>query len=292
MGKIGHGSIFTLPYRAGVGVPPGMEVLDFPRLLVRARSHGVDPYAPRRPDFHVLIAVLSGTVHCSLDFAEHVLHPGDWLWVRPGQVQRYDSSLDAAEGRIVLFLPGFLDQAVAEQAGADLGTWRPASSPVDAGQSSLRRLLDLLEHEYARWDGLRAERHAQVLRHLLSALVLRLAVVHGTDAEQAAGGEAFLRFQSAVEQDLTHSHRVEDYAARLGYSVRTLTRACQAAAGVGAKGYLDNRVLLEAKRLLAHTDLPAGTIGQRLGFPAATVFTKFFRRHTGLTPTGFRAACV
>jgi AraC-like DNA-binding protein len=61
-------------------------------------------------------------------------------------------------------------------------------------------------------------------------------------------------------------------------------------AGVGAKGCIDNRVLLEAKRLLVHTDLPAGAIGQRLGFPEATVFTKFFRRHTGLTPTGFRAA--
>ncbi|RCG25885.1 AraC family transcriptional regulator [Sphaerisporangium album] len=290
MVRNGHAPIVTLPYRAAVGVPPGVEVLGFPGLLARALGHGVDPYALRRPDFHVLIALRSGTLRCSLDFADHVLRPGDWLWVRPGQVQRYDSPLNAAGGRVVLFLPGFLDQATAEQAGTDRGVWRPASVPTDVERGSLWRLLDLLEHEYALWGGRQEERHVEVLRHLLAALVLRLAVVHGTDGEPVAGGEAFLRFQSAVEQDFTRSHRVEDYATRLGYSVRTLARASQAGAGVGAKGYIDNRVLLEAKRLLVHTDLPAGAIGQRLGFPEATVFTKFFRRHTGRTPTDFRAA--
>ncbi|GLX97120.1 AraC family transcriptional regulator [Herbidospora sp. NBRC 101105] len=285
MVRTGHAPIVTLPYRAGVGVPPGVEVLDFPGLLARAHGHGVDPYSLRRPGFHVLIALRSGTLRCSLDFADHVLGPGDWLWVRPGQVQRYDSPLDA-EGRIVLFLPGFLDRATAERAGADLGVWRPASVPADAERGSLRRLLDLLEHEYTAWDG--RDGHVAVLRHLLAALVVRLADVHGADGGPVAGGEAFLRFRSAVERDFTRSHRVEDYAAGLGYSVRTLTRASRAGAGVGAKGYIDDRVLLEAKRLLVHTDLPAGVIGLRLGFPEATVFTKFFRRHTGRTPTAFR----
>ncbi|WP_030452493.1 helix-turn-helix transcriptional regulator [Herbidospora cretacea] len=288
MVRNGHAPIVTLPYRAGVGVPPGVEVLDFPGLLARARGHGVDPYSLRRPAFHMLITLTSGTLRCSLDFADHVLGPGDWLWVRPGQVQRYDSPLDAAEGRIVLFLPGFLDRATAERAGADLGVWRPAMVPADTERRSLRRLLDLLEHEYTAWDGRQGAGHVEVLRHLLAALVVRLASVHGSDGGPVAGGEPFLRFRSAVERDFTRSHRVEDYAARLGYSVRTLTRASQAGAGVGAKGYIDNRVLLEAKRLLVHTDQPAGVIGQLLGFPEATVFTKFFRRHTGRTPTAFR----
>ncbi|HTI23829.1 MAG TPA: helix-turn-helix domain-containing protein, partial [Kutzneria sp.] len=72
----------------------------------------------------------------------------------------------------------------------------------------------------------------------------------------------------------TGTHRVLDYAAQLGYSVRTLTRASQAAVGVGAKRFIDDRILLEAKRLLIHTDLTAASVGQRLGFPRATTFTK------------------
>jgi AraC-like DNA-binding protein len=71
--------------------------------------------------------------------------------------------------------------------------------------------------------------------------------------------------------------------------VRTLTRASQAAVGVGAKRFIDDRILLEAKRLLIHTDLIAASIGQRLGFPRATAFTSFFRQHTSQTPGEFRA---
>jgi AraC-like DNA-binding protein len=83
---------------------------------------------------------------------------------------------------------------------------------------------------------------------------------------------------------------VADYAARLGYSVRTLTRASQAATGHGAKRFIDERVLLEAKRLLIHTDLTAASVAQRVGFPEATAFTKFFRQHTKQTPSEFRAS--
>ncbi|OLZ74650.1 hypothetical protein AV521_03350 [Streptomyces sp. IMTB 2501] len=46
---------------------------------------------------------------------------------------------------------------------------------------------------------------------------------------------------------------------------------------------------LEARRLLCHTDLPPRADGARLGFPDATVFTRFFRRRTGETRAAFRA---
>lgn len=83
-------------------------------------------------------------------------------------------------------------------------------------------------------------------------------------------------------------HRVADYAARLGYSVRTLTRATRAATGRGAKRFIDEQILLEAKRLLFPTDVPPSTIGERLGFTYSTAFSAFFQQRTGMTPTVFR----
>ncbi|WP_425282067.1 helix-turn-helix domain-containing protein [Streptomyces albofaciens] len=65
---------------------------------------------------------------------------------------------------------------------------------------------------------------------------------------------------------------------------RTLTRATRAVTGTGAKSFLDQRILLEAKRLLAHTDLPVGSCAHRLGFRDTGNFTTFFRRQTGLAP--------
>lgn len=282
MVKNGQPGILALPYRPGVGAPPGVEVVDFAGLAVRAAGHGVDPWRRQRPEFHKLIAVRSGTLRCSLDFTDHELRAGSWLWVRPGQVHRYDSDLRRAKGRVVLFLSGFLDGATAEIAGVDRV---PASTEVD--DDSLWPVLDLLDAAYVEWGQRPAEIQVELLRHLLAVLVLRLAAAYGTDREPVEG-DAFRRFQDAVERSFARTRRVADYAAELGYSVRTLTRASQSAVGRGAKRFIDDRVLLEAKRLLAHTDLGAAAVGQRVGFPDATTFTKFFRQHARQTPSEFR----
>jgi AraC-like DNA-binding protein len=52
---------------------------------------------------------------------------------------------------------------------------------------------------------------------------------------------------------------------------------------------ITDRLVLEAKRLLAHTLLPVAVIGDQLGFAEATNFVKFFRREAGSTPGAFRA---
>ena len=72
------------------------------------------------------------------------------------------------------------------------------------------------------------------------------------------------------------------------YSSKTLSRAARAATGLNAKEYIDQRVLLEGRRLLAHTRLSAGEIAERLGFSELTNFIKFFRRNGGESPSEFR----
>ncbi|MEV5121938.1 AraC family transcriptional regulator [Streptomyces decoyicus] len=289
MDKNGPADVTEVPFRATAGAPPGAEVLGFGDLLARARGHDIDPYATKRLAFHELIAVRTGVLRCSVDFTEHELKPGSWLWVRPGQISRYRSDLTRTEGTIVLFLPGFLSPATVDAAHVDQPHWQRPLTPQGAEADAVRHVRELLESEYRQLaGGLPLEVHIEVVRHLLAVLVLRLAHVRGAQSGDEAGSAAFRSFQQAVERDFAHTHRVEEYARRLGYSVRTLTRATHAAAGCGAKRYIDDRVLLEAKRLLVHTGLTATAIGDRLGFPDATVFTKFFRQRAGETPATFR----
>ncbi|MBA6440392.1 helix-turn-helix transcriptional regulator [Streptomyces sp. GMR22] len=288
MDRNGHRDVTEVPFRPSVGAPPGAAVLDFPGLAARARSHGLDVHAPMRLAFHQLITVRSGTLRCSVDFTEHELTEGGWMWVRPGQIHQFRSALGAADGVAVLFPPGYLGAATAAVARLDRPAPRsPLVVPEGADAEAVRGVLDLLENEYRTVSG-PLEAHVEVVRHLVAVLVLRLAHLPGARSGDTAGSAAFRRFQQAVERDYTRTHRVEDYADRLGFSVRTLTRATRATVGCGAKRFIDDRVLLEAKRLLVHTDLSATAIGERLGFPDATVFTKFFRRRSGETPAGFR----
>lgn len=132
-----------------------------------------------------------------------------------------------------------------------------------------------------------------LLCQLVGALLIRLARLADRGEPSASGphgAEVYLAFRRELERSFATSRSVEDYAARLGYSPRTLTRACLAATGRSAKQLADARVALQAQRLLAHTELPVAAIGRALGFSEATNFGKFFARETGRTPGEFRRA--
>jgi AraC-like DNA-binding protein len=136
------------------------------------------------------------------------------------------------------------------------------------------------------------EVHTAILRHLLAALILRLSQAGDQPAVARSRqlSEVFVRFRALVERDFARSRDVSEYAAELGYSPGTLSRATHQAFGVAAKRFIDQRIVLEAKGLLAHDELSATQIATYLGFTSATNFPKFFRHHTGNTPGAFCAA--
>ncbi|MFI1970086.1 AraC family transcriptional regulator [Streptomyces cinnamoneus] len=279
------GEIVELAYDAPPGTPAGVEVLTLAELRERA-PEGLLP-RPQRLDFHQIVAVDSGSAVHTVDFTAHTLDAGSVLWVRPGQVQQF-GDVAAVEGTVVLVQPGFLPPGTAVSEVADEPfrpvLWRPVGDDREAVFCAVRHLAT----DFRTGSRLPPGIHADVLRHLLSVLVLRLA--HGTAAASGvpAPAEAFVRFRAAVERGFATRHRVADYARELGYAPRTLTRATLAAAGVGAKEFIDRRVMLEARRLLAHSDLPAARIAGQLGFDDAANFSKFFHHRAGDSPGAFR----
>ncbi|MFH8370029.1 AraC family transcriptional regulator [Streptomyces sp. NPDC018031] len=285
-GRRGVTEIPEIPYQPPPGTPEGVEVMSLRELRRRAPAGEFD--APQRPRFHSLFAIERGAVTHTVDFTAYPLGEGGVLWVRPGQVQQV-GDLSAVEGTLVLFRPGFLSPATARNAGLDDrfgGTWwQTEGAERTAVFAAVRHLACAYESRL----GLPAEVHAETLRHLLAVLVLRLAHQTPPAGRGAEPSEAYLRFRDAVERDFARTHRVADYAQALGYSPRTLSRATARVSGVGAKEFLDRRVVLEARRLLAHSDLPVAAVAAQTGFTDPANFSKFFQARTGRTPGGFRA---
>ncbi|GAA4836518.1 helix-turn-helix domain-containing protein [Saccharopolyspora rosea] len=279
--------ITDVSYRPGLSTPIGMDVVDFAELRERGRRREIDLATPQRPDFHHLIHVAADAepLPHAVDFATHVIEPGGWLWVRPGQVHQYAAepggALHRSRGVIVIWRPGFVavDPPLGEPPVLPTG---PTADLVDQAR---RHLLA----EYDELGTLTLEAHNKVLRALLAVLLLRLAHAGPEPSTAAPPDGPFERFRAAVERDFTRTHRVADYAAALGYSTRTLTRAALAASGTTAKAHLDARIVLEAKRLLVHTDATSADVARLLGFRNPGDFNKFFRKHDGRTPLAFRA---
>jgi AraC-like DNA-binding protein len=279
-----------MSYRPTPGRPPGLEVLDLPGLAARADERKLPLTMPVRPAFHLIVALRSGRLSCSVDFTSYVLVAGDWLWVWPGQVLQFPGGPGDGDATVLVFPSGFPRATTDALIRDGEHTAYRLVTPSTARQTALLRILDALVEEHADLFDLGLEAYVETLHDLLSVILIRL--VHLSDPRRQTrpgSNEPFQLFRQAVEENFGRTHRVEDYAARLGYSSRTLTRATRAARGCGAKRYIDDRVLLEAKRLLIHTALPSATISERIGFAYPTVFSAFFRQHTGMTPTEFRS---
>ncbi|WP_298969708.1 AraC family transcriptional regulator [uncultured Roseobacter sp.] len=88
----------------------------------------------------------------------------------------------------------------------------------------------------------------------------------------------------------SHPMTMADHAEELGVTPTHLTRACKAATGKTAADLLTERVLYEARCLLASTKVPAQDIARHLGFGSAAYFTRFMQHHTNATPTALRKA--
>ncbi|GAA0469472.1 AraC family transcriptional regulator [Streptomyces stramineus] len=280
--------IVELAYRAPPGTPAGVEVMSLAELRSRAPEGLLA--RPQRLDFHQIVAVRSGSAGHTVDFTGHWLEEGSVLWVRPGQVQQF-GEVEGIEGVVVLVQPGFLPPGSAVAEVAD-DPFRPVLwQPVGPDREAVACAVNHLAADFRTGGGLPADVHTDVLRHLLSVLVLRLAhLTAPVGSRVPAPNDAFVLFRAAVERDFATRHKVADYARALGYAPRTLSRASLCAAGVGAKEFIDRRVMLEAKRLLAHSDLPAARIAGRIGFEDPANFSKFFQHREGRSPGAFRAA--
>ena len=270
--------------------PYGLEVMT----LARLREMAPPGYlrTPQRPTFHLLIMGTSGTTNHTVDFRDYPISSKRVVWVRPGQVQRF-SEQDAAQGDLILFeadflLPGTRAAALAaDRFGAV--TFEPTAATRDLIEASRRDL----RNEYAR-----AITHTQcpdaaqldVFRHLLSVLVLRVSTCGCADPPDKRDSHTlFERFRELLELDFAIAHDVDHYARALGYSTRTLARATSAAAGQSPKQMIQERVALEAGRLLAHSNLAIAAIAVHLHFRDPANFSTFVTRHLGASPTKFRA---
>ena len=255
--------------------PPGgtfapVETMSFATL--RRLNDG----STQRADFHVLAVVRRGPGEVSMDFSEHPLTARSVAWIPPGVVHRWSGIRDLA-GDIVLFVP----TAPVTPACRDLASSLMAGACWTAAAGAWPLVTVALAHLRLESGAPPGTRTAELSSLLLSALLLRL------DPPSAPGrtvNDAFLRFRQAAEEDFRSHHDVTHYARRLGYSARTLSRGVHAATGRSAKDYLCERLLLEAKRLLAHDQLSQARCGQRLGFSDAANFSAFFLRETGLRP--------
>lgn len=277
---------FTPLRRPGIG----MAVTSLGELRAKVRMNLAT--APHRLAYHQIMLVGSGTGDFTIDSTHYPCRTGSLLWIRPNQVIQFAPATNM-DAQLVMFTEAFPLRLRAQMGMLD-DVLRPCHWQLsDDELASFRRVLALMEEEFERQDQGLGE---DILKHLLAVALMHIDQMcrnQGKDHQEAdtpsdENGELFLRFRIELEASYRTTRLVEDYAAALNCTPRTLSRACRIVAGSSTKNLIDARVALEAKRLLVHTNLPVGAIARQLGFTEVTNFGKFFARRVNMTPGTFR----
>ncbi|WP_374204298.1 helix-turn-helix domain-containing protein [Streptomyces sp. HPF1205] len=255
-----------------------VEVMAFQRL------RDINDRGTQRADFHVLALVDEGDGKVTVDFVSHPLSARTAVWIPPGAVHRWDD-ISRVAGHLVLFVPTapVTHRTRELVASPDLAARWPVPAEAWPFVDAARRHLVL---EAA---ALADDPSTELPAILLSALITRVEPPH---REARSANPTFQLFRSSVEAHFRTHHDAGYYAATLGFAPRTLTRAVQQVTGRTAKAYIVERIVLEAKRLLAHERVTAARCASELGFPDPSNFSLFFLNATGLRPGAWQAATI
>ena len=98
----------------------------------------------------------------------------------------------------------------------------------------------------------------------------------------------FDEFMSLLQQYNKREHNVSFCAKQLNITPKYLSSVVKEVSGKTAARWIDESVILEAKALLKYSGMSIQEIAYCLNFPNQSFFGKYFRSHTGMTPSAYR----
>ena len=164
-----------------------------------------------------------------------------------------------------------------------------ASIQLEASNREFAQLFENIRNELKEEVD---KNQSDILRNLLHNLLLLAERVKRKsgfqEIKKGADLDYTILFKDLLNENFSKLKTVSSYAKLIQVSEKRLTQATTKVLGKTPKEMMDEKVMLEAKRLLTYTNKSIREIGYILGFDEPTNFTKYFRKHSTKTPVEFR----
>lgn len=244
--------------------------------------------------YYDITFITEGEGSFSIDNRTFAAAPQDVLFSKPGEIRKWDTQ-HIANGYALIFEEEFLSSFFRDP----LFVRHLAFFSVEETACKLHlpnelyaRLLEIL-HEIKREIDSYQQDGVHVLRALLyeTLMLLNRAYLKQTAAQvskKEARNAYVNKFIELVADNLREQPAVRFYADKLCITPNYLNEIVNSSMGIGAKQYIRNKVMEEAKRLLIYTEVPITEIAFALHFSTTSYFVRCFRQCTGETPLLYR----
>jgi len=240
-----------------------------------------------RTDFYQIIWFQQGNPTHLVDFNPIKIKPNTILFLNRDVVQRFDSKVKFG-GKIILFTDSFFCRTESDTKFLrssilfnDLFTISQIQIPK---QSKIFEVL--LQQMAEESQNIKDNYQSDILQNLLHVFLLQAERERRkqdfTEISKGADLDYVLLFKDLLETNYKNQKQVGYYAKENLITEKRLNQATTKVLGKTPKEIIHDRIMLEAKRILAHTTESVKEIGYDLGFEEPTNFIKYFRKHSKL----------
>jgi len=272
------------------GLPHEFEIIDFDFLF---NDFYEEIKKPHRADFYQILWFQKGSPTHFVDFNPIKIKPNSLLFVNKNSVQIFDNKTKF-KGKAILFTDSFFCKTETDTKFLrssilfnDLLSISQIELPKN--NSIIETIFELLGTELKKSKD---DYQSDLLRNDLHNLLLHSERERRKqdfiELKKDANLEQALYFKTLLDDNFVSHKKVSFYCQKMHLTPKRLNKATSKIFGKTPKHIIDDRVLLEAKRLLAHTNESIKEIAFMLGFEESTNFIKYFKKHTGKTPVEFK----
>jgi len=238
----------------------------------------------KHDDYYELIFLCEGEGFHWIESEKYLVSTPEVFFLGPGQLHCWQFT-SIPKGYVMLFRASFFNDITESNTITlykQLFKIAQIGLTVDCGISVL---LNEIYKEYISTSDYSIHIIHGILRALFAKL-LNFAEVKINDSVIPVS--LYSRFTDLVVKKSIKMRKIKDFAILLNTTPQNLNATCQKHAGKCASDFISQQLILEAKRLLLHTDNTINEIAYLLSFNDASHFVKFFKRIEGLTPSNFR----
>jgi len=246
---------------------------------------------PHNHDFYLLLYITKGGGEHIIDFRSYPMSPGSFFLMTPGQVHHWKLK-EGTVGFIIFFHHSFYKM---QSQDSNLLMF-PFFHALNANPHLIlneqqRHVIDFVVDQMFTEFTTSSTADLRILRNYLEILLLKLSADFPVKEQEDFVNSASFKIrklEQLVEKNFMRMKEPRQYADLMNLSPSYLNSICKQAIGKTLTDIISDRILLEAKRLFSYTDLNVTQVASRLNFSDASYFTRFFKKHTNLTPEQFK----
>jgi AraC-like DNA-binding protein len=249
-------------------------------------------YVPHRHNYYEVFVFTKGGGKHMIDFKEYTIKDNSLHFISPGMIHTIKRDATCV-GYVVTFTDELYQTLQQSSTLFKIQLYHNHQLPpmVECGATEMPFVLSLisqLSNEYTTNQVMRDEFVLSCLTSLLIHANRMFLTQQSYQHSTPMIDERVQHFRKWLDDSLAEKPMVSVLADKLGMTPKQLNTLIKKQTGLAPIEHINKRIVIEAKRLLVHTELSVKEIAYALHFDDPAYFGRFFRRHTKETPQQFR----